>query len=479
MKISKIRIKNLFGLSEIELDGKDREFIGDNATGKTSVIDCIRLALRNKSDRDYVIKGGAEEGEVYIETDSGLTIKRLFRTKKADYSRIKQDGEKGAAGVKTEAFLREIFSEIQLDPVAFLDMTPQEQNRTILDLIDFKWDMDWIKDQFGEIPPDINWSQNILAVLHDIQKEGGYYYEKRQDINRELKSNHANIEEIGKDLPKDYNSKYWRGIDLNVKYSELERIRQQNQQIAAARSIVDNKDSKLRGIDANMQIEIDALQRAHEVDIQQSEDRIRQLEEEIRSIRQDIEHRRSGLADKLESIRSKFKAQKAKFEAEIEQYGETAAKEPVDITELQAEVQQIIKMREYGNEYDRMVRLQEQNTRLQQNVEDLTRKIEKARFLPAEILQKSSIPVKGITIKDGSPLINGLPISNLSEGEKLILCIDVAIAKPHGLQILLIDGIERLSLHNRQVLYQRLKQKGIQFMATRTTESPDLTVIEL
>ena len=109
----------------------------------------------------------------------------------------------------------------------------------------------------------------------------------------------------------------------------------------------------------------------------------------------------------------------------------------------------------------------------------LTARIEKARSLPGEILETAKIPIAGLTIKDGVPLINGLPVSNLSDGEKLDLCIDVAIQKPNGLQIILIDGVEKLSTPVREALYKKCKDKGLQFIATRTTDDEDLTVITL
>lgn len=79
MKISKITIKSLFGIKEWSGDGKNIELVGDNGTGKTSVIDAIRYALTNASDREYIIKNGETEGEIFIETDSGLSIDRKGR----------------------------------------------------------------------------------------------------------------------------------------------------------------------------------------------------------------------------------------------------------------------------------------------------------------------------------------------------------------------------------------------------------------
>ena len=85
MKATKIKIKNLFGISETELDGRSVEITGTNGTGKTSVIDSIRYALTNGSQRDYIIHKGESEGEIIVETDTGLYINRKKRSEQADY----------------------------------------------------------------------------------------------------------------------------------------------------------------------------------------------------------------------------------------------------------------------------------------------------------------------------------------------------------------------------------------------------------
>ena len=77
MKTTRIHIKNLFGISETELDGRSIEVTGSNGVGKTSIIDSIKYALTNDSSRDYVIKNGESEGEIFIETDTGLTARSV------------------------------------------------------------------------------------------------------------------------------------------------------------------------------------------------------------------------------------------------------------------------------------------------------------------------------------------------------------------------------------------------------------------
>lgn len=55
MITTKIQIRNLFGIKEYTQDGGSVELSGKNGVGKTSVIDAIRFALTNKSER--FIKG--------------------------------------------------------------------------------------------------------------------------------------------------------------------------------------------------------------------------------------------------------------------------------------------------------------------------------------------------------------------------------------------------------------------------------------
>ena len=76
MKTTKIKITNLFGVSELELDGKSVELTGKNGTGKSSVLDAIRYALTNSSARDFIIKQGEKEGEILVECGTALRIDR-------------------------------------------------------------------------------------------------------------------------------------------------------------------------------------------------------------------------------------------------------------------------------------------------------------------------------------------------------------------------------------------------------------------
>lgn len=473
MKVTKIKIRNLFGIKETELDDKSVEISGTNGTGKTSVIDAIKYALTNKSDREYIIRNGEKEGEIYIETDTGLTINRKKREEQSDYKSIKENGKEvhGAEG-----FLRQIFTPLQLNPVEFTQMPKQEQNRIILDLIDFKWDLNWIREKFGEIPSGVNYEQNILQVLNDIQSENGDYFKNRQDINRDIRNKRAFIEDIVKDIPNGYQAEKWEQFDVGAKYRELEEIRSKNNAIERAKAFLENHDNKIRGLEAEKEIKISTLKQEIATESENLTAEIEKLKGEV-LLR---EEQKNGLQRKFEDnkkiIEAKFNESLAKLDTDVKTAKKYAKAELQDCTEIEQEINQAEEMRKHLNEYKRMNTMQGEVDELKKQSDDLTMKIELARNLPAEILKTAKIPIKGFTVENGIPLINGLPISNLSEGEQLSLCVDIALSKPNAMQIILIDGAEKLSDENRNKLYAKCKEKGLQFIATRTTNSNEMEV---
>jgi DNA repair ATPase RecN len=474
--ITKIKIKNLFGIREYEADGSSLELSGKNGTGKSSVLDAIKYALTNKSDRDYIVHKGETEGEIIVETDTGLSIDRKARTNKADYKSVKRNGlEVGSP----EAFLRELFTPLQLNPIEFMNMDKKQQNAIILDMIEYPWDMNKIKEWFGEIPAWVSYDQNILSVLNDIQVENGDYYQNRRNIDRDIRNKKAFVEEIADGIPAGYDVEKWENASAGDIYRQIERIQKENQNIERAKLLRDSRDSKIRKFDADREIEITALDREISNRANQIDKSIASLKEQIRAYETEKESLTSKKQDKLEVIEQTYKANVARFDAEIAEYAEYADKQPQDVATLQEQAQEIEKMQSHINEYKRMLRLQNEIEELQIQSQQLTDKIEKARTLPGEILANCTIPIDGLTVENGTPLINGLPVSNLSEGEKLDLCIDVAIQNPNGLNIILIDGVEKLATDLREKLYQKCKDKGLQFIATRTTDDDTMTVVTL
>jgi DNA repair exonuclease SbcCD ATPase subunit len=476
MKTTKITIRNLFGISERTLDGHSVELSGPKGTGKTSVLDAIRYALTNRSDRDYIIRQGADEGEILIETDTGLNINRKARTNAADSVKVR-DGS--LTHTRPAEFLNKIFTPLQLNPIEFTQMSRQEKNRVILNLVEFPWDTNWIAEQFGEIPRGVDYSKHILEVLADIQSEDGAYYKSRQNINRDIRNNLALIEEIAKDIPDGYQAEKWEKYPLGEKYGELDRIKEHNATIERAKAFKAAYEDKKRGIQATRDMDI----AAEEKRIQSRRENINLEVERLRSEIRALETERDGLDVEIEKekrlINSQDETALAKLDKDTDIADKYINEEPTDTTALQAEVETAEAMKRHLNEYRRMTAKQAETDELTAQSEELTRKIELARELPSEILKTATIPIAGLTVENGVPLINGLPVSNLSGGETLDLCVEIAAAKPGQLNILLIDEIGRLDTKSRASLYRKCIEKGVHFIATRAADTDEIEVTAL
>ena len=478
MKVTKLKIKNLYGIEELDLDGKSIELIGSNGVGKSSVLDAIRLALTNNSKRKYIVKKGETEGSVYVELDNGITIDRKKRTDKSDYKSIK-DGS-GNEINSPETFLKDIFTPLQLEPVEFLSMSEQEQNRILLNLIKFDKDKkDFITEKFGE---EINWvdySNSILEILNEIQSKEGQYYQAREEINRNARNEQAIVTDIAKDIPEGYDVEKWRNYTLSEKYDELNKKKDYNAKIdksIAYKEDYNNKISQLEDKEHAVLVNINANKAEEKARINSE---IQKYESEIALLKKELENLDNKYLTQETQAKSETIAEKAKLDENIKVANEWASKSKENTETLENELKIAEEMKGHINEYDRMTEKQSHIETLVAQSKTLTDKIELARNLPGQILKEVEIPVKNLTVENGIPLVNGIPVNGLSEGEKLDLCIDITLAKETNLKLILIDGIEKMSKANKERIYDKCRKAGIQIISTRTTDDNGLVLIEL
>lgn len=478
MKISKLKIENLFGIEQLELDGKSVELTGSNGVGKSSVLDAIRLALTNNSKRKYVVKNGKTEGRIFVKLDDGTSIDRKKRTDKSDYKSIKD--ENGNEINSPEAFLRDIFTPLQLEPVEFLSMNEQEQNRILLNLIEFNKDKkEFIKEKFGEEINWVNYDESILEILNQIQAKEGKYYQDREEINRNVRNALAIAADIAKDIPEGYDAEKWRNFTLSEKYEALNKMKEYNDKVERAIAYKENYNNTVNGYKGEYDSNIADINTRKNNEKASIENTIKEYETKIIELKKDLENLDNKYKVYETEVKGAFDSKVAKLEENIKIANEWADKPKMETETVENELKIAEEMKGHINEYDRMIEMQQNAENLKNVSEGLTNKIELARTLPGEILKEVNIPVKNLTVENGIPLVNGLPVGNLSEGEKLQLCVDVTLSDNNNLKLILIDGTEKLSEENRKKLYEICKEKGLTVIATRTTDNPELKIIEL
>lgn len=134
MNILELSISNVKRISALELstDGVTPIVLtGDNAQGKSSVLDSILLTLTN-SGLAQPIHSGADKAEVQMKIGlNGETLYSLEKvvTEKGSYIRIK--GADGKQVPTPQKFLDSLNGNLAFDPLAFASLKPKDQAETI------------------------------------------------------------------------------------------------------------------------------------------------------------------------------------------------------------------------------------------------------------------------------------------------------------------------------------------------------------
>lgn len=495
MRISKVSISNIYGIKNKVLEPKDITiFEGANGKGKTSILDSITLALTNKGVRPRIIKNDAEEGEIQLETNSGLNIHRKKRTEKSDYNRISNNGVNITS---PEAYLKELFNTSQMNPIEFIEKTPREQCKILLSMLEIEFTTNDYQKYFGMIPPDFDEEKHVLEMLDYLQSNKSKWWIKREKENRqELFKRQAVIDDLEK-LPADYDVKFWDQYELSTITDKINLANKTNQDIENCQNYINSEPEKKAKIDIDINSDIehgtkkyndlkifqDSIINNCDNEIKRLEDEILKMKECKKDAKKEIDKIQSNIDLYKESLELKRNQEKREIEIKV-----IKSKEFIENTEKPSDdfIENLKKEYKYSEEMKKHVSfynsIMERKREQQEHFEEAKRYgdlINIARSLPIELMKNAKSPIEGLTVLNGDVLKDGKPIGNLSEGEQLLLAFDVAMNQVGELKIVLADGFEKLSKNNRDLFIEKAKLSGLQFFITRVTDNEEMTIVEI
>ena len=90
-------------------------------------------------------------------------------------------------------------------------------------------------------------------------------------------------------------------------------------------------------------------------------------------------------------------------------------------------------------------------------------------------MENAKLPITGLSLENGIIKIKNthgefVPVENLSDGEILDLCVDIAVAKSGKLGVVLVDGFEKFDAVSREQFIEKAKKSGLQFFITRVDD---------
>lgn len=472
MKISKLQVQNFLGIKEFKFEPKQINLIrGANEAGKTTLLETIEKALYNKGRRVKYVKTGEEEANLLVELDSGFAVNRTLRDESGkDKVSLTKDGY---TVPRPEGTLKSLIGTegFQFNPVDFLMKKDAEQVEILLSLMPIALTEEMLEKEFDEVPP-VNTSLHALKVLKEVEK---YYYNKRHLANAEVKTFKKEIEILFNKLPEKYDVSEWENVNIGELWKRVTNAQDANSQIEKALEFLD-REKELREaiqnrfaaekaeIEKNVQRHVKSIQEEALEAKNQILKQIAELEAELVRVTNRAENNvkdvKASAQSEIARVEEQAKFSTERLEEQLKFARETSGKKMIDIAPLQEEAEHTEKMKAYVHVYRDMQRVETQYKEAKDIADRLDYYVQRARELPAELLHGVELPVAGLSVDaDGNVLIHELPIQNLSDSQKITLCLEVAAATCGELKVICIDRFESLDPKKQEAFLKEAAQE--------------------
>tara|TARA_R110002050_G_scaffold191532_11_gene326353 strand:- start:410 stop:1708 length:1299 start_codon:yes stop_codon:yes gene_type:complete len=419
-KIIQLEAQNVKRLRAVTIrpDGSLVVIGGDNANGKTSVLDSIAMALGGANEIPTLpVRQGEDKAVVIVELDDGIIIKRTFT--KAGGTSLKVTTKDGASYPSPQAILDKLTGKLTFDPLAFTRLDAKKQAEALRNLVGYD-----------------------TAALDAQRKK---LYEERTVQNRVAASAAAKVETMPfhADAPAE-------PVDTAAVMAELQ----------AARDHAEEATELDRSIDAVNQevIVVNEAMGVLTVEIEECERRLLELREQheynltivLPNLRKRAEIARDALANHGKPI----------AEGPIKEKLSTAACLNRQVSENAARAEAL---RAAQAEKDKG--------------EALTSQIAEIDTQKAEALAKVTFPVPDLGFDDNGVTYRGVPFSQASAAEQLRVSVAIAAAFNPKLKVMLVKDGSLLDAKSLALLGELAVEHDLQVWVERVGKGAEVAVI--
>lgn len=380
MKITTVSVQNFKRVRDVRITpDADRALIligGKNGHGKSSTLDALTAAFGGARTLPVdPVRHGADEAEIVIELDGGLTIRRTITPDGA--TKLEVRDEMGAIKAP-QSVLDKIVSGRFLDPLAFLAMPAKDQRAQLMKLIP---------------------KADRIADL-DGKRERAYA--KRTEVGRDLKKAEGELArlpvvEVG--TPIDTAKLTLDQATIAAEVRERDRL-------------------------ASALAQAETLALVDRADLEATQQRIARLEAELADLRKQLPAKLGAAAGRDEAVIA-AKDQLDKQDKRIAELEPERVRIETDIARADAH-NRAVYAAEASNK--RRAETAETVSKLAAEHESITKVIETIDTRKAEILAEAKLPVEGLSIDDDGITLNGVPFVQASAAERLRVALGLAIA---------------------------------------------------
>jgi hypothetical protein len=383
VKLIGLKIENFKKIKVFDLTPKGNviRITGANASGKSSVLDALELALLGaRGGPISPVRRGAKNGRVIVDLDEFIVTRAWAENAKESKGEMWIESRDGLRYATPQAMLDELLGRISFDPFAFMRMLPKQQSAELVTVL------------------------GIEEELAQAKADEDEDYKARREHNNTLQTLVAQRAAIvvPEGLPREKR-------DLDAMTQELAEA-------------------------GNFNIEIER-EKQRRLKVQESNNRLHsQLErqrQELEELRAQADRLALEIAEGAEDLRS--------ADAEVDAWPKLD--EPKDATALS---EAIAAARAVNSAIDRRNQAEAKDAEiatLTKTVDELSEAIERHRRRAADLIANAKYPVEGLRFTEDGVIYQGLPLTQASTAEQIRVCVALGIAANSKLRIMRIkDG---------------------------------------
>ena len=435
MRLAQIKIENILGIKELEFSpGQITEISGKNGSGKTSILEAIKGALKGGHDAT-LLKAGETQGRVVLVLDNGLRIKKTITSKGSELELTDENGE---VQKTPQTVINKLIDMMSINPVEFLTAKPKDRTAKFLEVIPLNLPSEKLAEIIKEIDLNFNLTGNPLEVVHRIQEQ---IYNERTNINREKKQKDGSITQLKESLI---------FIPLSV-----EEIEAKISELKTKKTEYNNKKNEYLE-----QIEKELYDKKFEFE-QEKNMKVAELKKQISNIEFECS---SKIADiNLQSSEAKNNLNES-FNAKLNQVNEELTK----LRENQKNIGAYLNQKELINQFTNEAKL------LDKQAQRLTTGLKEIEALKNTMF--TQIPITGLTIIDGELFRNEVSFDRLNTAQQIEIAIEVAKLRAGELGFVCVDGLEKFDTETFEIFKDQALKSGLQFIITKVDNGEFLRV---
>jgi DNA repair exonuclease SbcCD ATPase subunit len=198
--------------------------------------------------------------------------------------------------------------------------------------------------------------------------------------------------------------------------------------------------------------------------------------QDIDRLRDETDSIRDGIDDwekKIEEIKKEIALAKEDL---MQKEKELKGMKYKDITKMEEDLSKAedinIKVREkakYQEGKKQQVNATKEYKKLTNGIKDIDKKKE-------DLLKNAELPIKGLSVDEEGTVYNGIPYTQISDGEKLRVAMAIAVAKNPDLRVVLIRNGSLLDSSNFKMIEEIADKKDYQVWIEKVDESGDVGI---